>query len=129
MELVLNLAWVLLAFTMASLWVRFSPNSKSDRRAQFIALALLLCILLPAISMTDDLLAAQNPAEIDCCLRRDHECSGHHGPLLLVVVLPELFLGGRIANLPQWIVRGTTPLRVGYPPALSAIQNRPPPSL
>jgi hypothetical protein len=107
--------------------VRFSPHGAGNRRAQFVALSLLLFILLPAISVTDDLLAAQNPAEIDSCLRRDHEFSGHHGPLLLVAVLPVLFQGGFTSKLPQWAVPGATPLRVSNPPALSAIQNRPPP--
>ncbi|HZP04681.1 MAG TPA: hypothetical protein VFB43_07265 [Terracidiphilus sp.] len=127
MELLLNLAWLLLAFTMAGLWLRFSPNDTGNRRAQFVALALLLFILLPAISVTDDLLAAQNPAEIDSCLRRDHEFSGHHGPLLLVAILPVLFHERFTSNLPQWAIPGATPLRISNPPALSAIQNRPPP--
>lgn len=129
MELFLNLAWVLLALTMAALWVRFSPSGSGNRRAQFVALALLLVILLPAISVTDDLLAAQNPAEIDSCLRRDYGCSGHHGPLLLVAVLPVLFCGTFATSLPQWIAPGRASLRAGDPPALSAIQNRPPPSV
>ena len=46
--------------------------------SQFVAMALVILILLPAISMTDDLIAAQNPAEVDCCARRDHDFSSPH---------------------------------------------------
>src|ERR1035438_6715069 len=75
MELVLNLAWVLLAALMFCLWLRFAPRTDVDRRMQFVALAVLLLILFPVISVTDDLQAMQNPAEADCLLRRDHACS------------------------------------------------------
>ena len=54
-------------------------DGASDRRIQMVALAVVILILLPAISMTDDLVAAQNPAEIDCCAGRhhDHAASPH----------------------------------------------------
>jgi hypothetical protein len=128
MELTLNLAWALLAIIMVGLWRRFSPLNSSDRRVQFVALALLLFILLPAISMTDDLLAAQNPAEIDCSLRRDHEHSGPHSDFLMVAALPLLFFSGPTSGIRHLIAPGIFPPRVGDPPALAAVQNRPPPA-
>jgi hypothetical protein len=127
MELLLNLAWVLLATIMVSLWLRFSPRNIGDRRVQLVALGLLLFILLPAISMTDDLLAAQSAVEVDCCLRRDHECSSHPGHFPVVAALTLVF-GGLTYSVGHLIV-SRTPARVfGAPPALAGIENRPPPA-
>jgi hypothetical protein len=117
----------LLAIFMVGLWLRFSPRDTGDRRVQLVALGLLLFILLPAISMTDDLLAAQNAVEIDCYLRRDHEGSGHpcHFP---VVTALTLVFGGLNYGVGHLIV-SRTPARVfGAPPALAGIENRPPPA-
>src|ERR1035437_9217781 len=72
MELILNLAGLLVAAAMACLWLRWAPRKGFDRRTQLVALALLILILFPVISVTDDLLAAQNPAETDYLVRRDH---------------------------------------------------------
>lgn len=66
MELALNLAWTLLSLTII-LW--FTTNCRSwsgrDRARAVIALGLVVMILLPVISMTDDLLATRFPAEIE----------------------------------------------------------------
>jgi len=78
MELVLNFAWVLLAAFMLSLWLQLAPCAHGDRRMQLVALAVLLLILFPVISVTDDLQAMQNPAETDCCQRRSHACAAPH---------------------------------------------------
>jgi hypothetical protein len=127
MELVLNLAWGLLAALMYGCWLRLAASKEVDRRMQFIALALLVLILFPVISVTDDLQAAQNPAEADCCLRRDHVVSNAHSIFPAVAALPvpvfaELFVG---------FVRIASPSQLTAPvvdhPALASIQNRPPP--
>ncbi len=94
-----------------------------------VALAVVILILLPAISMTDDLVAAQNPAEIDCCVRRnhDHGTSPHSiTPATPAIPLPS-FTGISLAfvgmaapsNLPSPFVEN---------PCLASIQNRPPPA-
>src|SRR5271155_1871111 len=88
MELVLNIAWALLATVMFGLWLRHSPRTGADMRIQFAALAVLLLILFPVISVTDDLLAVQNPAETDCLVRRDHVCSPAHSIHPAVAGLP-----------------------------------------
>ena len=72
MELVLNLAWAFLASIMVGLWLRLAVRTGVNLRMQFVALAVLLLILFPVISVTDDLQVAQNPAEADCLVRRDH---------------------------------------------------------
>lgn len=128
MELVLNLAWVLLAALMFGLWLRSAPPAGPSRRMQFAALTLLLLILFPVVSVTDDLQAALNPAESDTCLRRDHACSTPHSIFPAVAGLP----------LPAFSKDATGARRISDSahlapsivdhPAFAAFQNRPPPS-
>jgi hypothetical protein len=127
MELLLNFAWLLLALTMVSLWLRLSPRGTGDRRVQLVALGLLLFILLPAISMTDDLLAAQNAVEVDCCLRRDHEGAVHPGHFPVVAALT-LVLGGLTYRVGRLVIARIPSTMFGDPPALAGIENRPPPA-
>jgi hypothetical protein len=127
MELFLNLAWVLLAALMFGLWTRFASRNGADRRMQFVALAVLLIVLFPVISVTDDIQAFQNPAETDCLQRRDHVCSAQHsvlshGSALLLPALAELPFGFLGMSAP-WSFQAP----VFDHPALAPIQNRPPP--
>ena len=126
MELFLNLAWVLLAGLLFALWRRNAPRTGAGRPIQLVALAMLVLILFPVISVTDDLLAAQNPAEADCCLRRVHACSPPHSILPAVAALPPAALAG----LPFGHVGSLSLHPVAAPsidhPALAPIQNRPP---
>ncbi len=129
MELTLNLGWVLVAVWMLCAWVRKAPRRATDRRIQMVALAVVILILLPAISMTDDLQAAQSPAEIDCCARRNHDHGASpHSILPAAASLPLLsFTGISLAfvgmagpsNLPSPLVEN---------PSQTSIQNRPPPA-
>lgn len=69
MELLFNLIW---AAVIVALWALWAGGRRSRRKAslrpaigaQLIALAMLSLILLPAISITDDLQAYHNPAEV-----------------------------------------------------------------
>ncbi len=54
----------------------------------FIALGVLLVLLFPVISVSDDLWTMQNPAEIDCSVRRDHVPGAQH-ILFPTAALPE----------------------------------------
>jgi len=129
MELTLNFGWALLALWMLWAWMRMAPQGTSDRRIQAAALAVVILILLPAISMTDDLVSAQNPAEIDCCAGRHHDHAARpHSIIPAVAVLPlPGFTGISLAffgmatpnNLPSPFVEN---------PSLTSIQNRPPPA-
>ncbi len=128
MELFLNFAWLLLAAGMFALWLRSDPVKGADRRLQFVSLLMLILILLPAISMTDDLVAAQNPAEADSCLRRDHGYLHPHSiiPAVAALLLPS-FRGLSLRPLFLLAV-GSHPAPACDSPALAAIQNRPPPA-
>lgn len=128
MELVLNLVWFVLASVMVCLWFRFAPREGPSRRLQFVALALLVFVLFPVISVTDDLQEALNPAETDCCQRRDHACVHPHVhlPVIAALHLPDfaaLSLGTARLDLPGHFAAPAVEV-----PALASIQNRPPPT-
>jgi hypothetical protein len=127
MELALNLIWSLLALVMVGLWLRQAPREASRRRAQMIALCVLLIILLPAISMTDDLMAAQNPAEVDSSLRRDHDYVRPHAIFPAAAALPQLAYAGVSFDTHRQAAPGLVSAPAVVPPALAPIQNRPPP--
>lgn len=127
MELVLNLAWALLAALMFGLWMRFAEGAGANRRTQLLALAVLLLTFFPVISVTDDIQAFQNPAETDCCQRRDHACSTPHSifphvPALHLPAVAELQFGSLGIAAP-----GGPQAPIVDHPALAPIQNRPPP--
>jgi len=127
MELALNLAWLLLAAIMFSMWLQFSRRTGLKRQTQLVALAALVLILFPVISVTDDLQAALNPAEDDCCLRRDHAFSTPHSIFSPVAELPLPAFTG----LPFGSLRTASP-GIFHPPGIdhlakAPIRNRPPP--
>lgn len=129
MELALNLGWALVALWMVCAWLRTTPRKASDRRIQMVALAILILILLPAISMTDDLVALRNPAEIDASARRDHgySCTPHAiVPATAALPLP-VFTGPRIV-FAGMAASGNPPSAFVEKPSLVSIQNRPPPA-
>jgi hypothetical protein len=129
MELALNLGWALVAMWMLCAWVRKAPRRPTDRRIQMVALAVVILILLPAISMTDDLLAAQNPAEIDCCARRDHDQGvSPHSILPATASLPLPSFSGIAPAYVGVAAPGNLPTPLVENPSLTSIQNRPPPA-
>jgi hypothetical protein len=128
MELVLNLVWIVLATLMSCLWVRNAAHTGTDRRMQFVSLTLLILILFPVISVTDDLQASLNPAEVDSCLRRDHGCSNPHSIFPTVAALPlPVFADISFGILPIAAL-GNHPAPAIANSALAPIQNRPPPA-
>lgn len=74
MELFLNLLWVAISLLMVGAWLlrtaRRTDLVRHSIGVQLIALALLIVILLPVISMTDNLHAAALLAESDHSCRR-----------------------------------------------------------
>jgi hypothetical protein len=70
MELFLNLAWAVSSLALIWIWARGSTRDRVPRSMQFLALAMTLLLLLPVISLSDDLQAMQGPSETDTCLRR-----------------------------------------------------------
>jgi hypothetical protein len=128
MEMTLNLAWLALAVCMAWAWVRFAPREGVDRRVQLVALGLVILILLPAISMTDDLMAARNPAEVDTSIRRDHDWLHPHVLIPAAVALAISLFAALSLGTVELIARSAPPAVTGFA-ALHPIENRPPPAV
>ena len=125
-ELILNLAWTLLTAISAVLWIRYGSRRGASRRSQLVALAVLMMVLFPVISVSDDLQTLQNPAEADCCVRRDHVVIAAHSilPAVIATFRPATaeppIDGVRFAEFER--VRPFADL-----PALTTIEFRPPP--
>lgn len=130
MEVALNIVWTVLAAVMIWLWISNARREGVDRWTQPVALFVCLLILFPAISLTDDLLAIQNPTIADAfdnCFRRDHNIVGPHTNSPAVATLPppifsELYFGSLCSALSLIL-----PIQLSDNPALTSIQNRPPP--
>ncbi|HVW79087.1 MAG TPA: hypothetical protein VHB45_15845 [Alloacidobacterium sp.] len=74
MEFLLNIVWLVISACIVLLWKKGGRGDSADprpidRRTQYIALAMLILILLPVVSMTDDM-HAMSTAEIEHVTRR-----------------------------------------------------------
>ena len=129
MELLLNLAWLLVAGTLVSLWLRGEARNQPDRRLQLIALAVLIAVLFPVISVSDDLQAIQNVSEVDNYLRRDHlvPSAGHPVQPVLSMVSAVVFDGLAFGFL-RLVAPSIMPAKGPRPLDLACIENRPPPA-
>jgi hypothetical protein len=127
MELALNLVWALLAVVLVRLWLRHASRNGASTRMQAAALAMLIMILLPVISVTDDLQALQNPAELDCCARRHHATACPHSVFPAVATLPPPVFAGLSFGVFRLAAPTPLPAPLVEIPALASIQNRPPP--
>ena len=128
MEIFLNLSWALLSVLIVCLWIRHESRTGASRRMSLIALVMLIVILFPVISVSDDLWSIQNPAETDTCLRRDHLASCTHSIFPAMAALPEPAFAAPAFSFQRFTALLTQqPLAIDNP-ALSGIQNRPPPA-
>jgi hypothetical protein len=89
---------------------------------------MLILILLPVISVTDDLQALQNPAELDCCARRHHAVSCPHSIFPAAATLPPPVFAELSFGFLRFAAPGNRPAPLVELPALASIQNRPPPA-
>jgi len=90
MEIILNLAWGFCSLGLIWFWVRTRAANQAPRRTQILALAVVVLLLLPVISLSDDLMAMQGPAETDSSLRRSvHSDEGHPSVVPASLALPE----------------------------------------
>ncbi|MFY9853752.1 MAG: hypothetical protein WAK26_07740, partial [Terracidiphilus sp.] len=130
MELFLNFTWALLAMASVCLWMRLEERVSVQRRSSVIALALFIVIMLPVISVSDDLQMLQNPAESDTfqCQRRDCLASCPHAVHPVIAGLPELIFAEADWSFQDREARSSFTSRTVENPALKVIQNRPPPA-
>jgi hypothetical protein len=128
MELVLNLAWMVMATLMYWLWTHYAPHKGADRRTQLVALALVILIMFPVISVTDDMMMAQSPAETNCCQRKDYACANAHSTLhpIADAILP--FFAELSSDSFHFAILGALLVPVVKVPAMDSIQSRPPPA-
>lgn len=127
MELLLNSVWALVAIASVCLWLRLGRRTDA-KRLSFVALAMLIVMLFPVISVSDDLWSIQNPAETVTCQRRDHRAVCPHSIYPAIAAPPEaagveLSFSFQHLGAPRHI-----PLLAVENPALGPIQSRPPPT-
>lgn len=129
MEIFLNLAWAAVSLVLVSLWFRYGNTENMSRRRQIVALAILIAILLPVISVSDDLMAMQNATETDTCLRRDQFLPAHAHTLLpfVAVLTPAFFDALHLGPLGR-MAPHALPTVSRLQPEIPALQNRPPPA-
>lgn len=90
MELTLNIAWASCSLLLIWFWTRSTASNPVPRRTQILALAMVVLLLLPVISLSDDLMAMQGPAETDSSMRRAlHPDEGHPSVVPMSFALPE----------------------------------------
>ncbi|HEY1984087.1 MAG TPA: hypothetical protein VGG85_01690 [Terracidiphilus sp.] len=129
MELLLNLAWLSVAATMVSLWLRSDFGGRADRGRQLIAIVVLIAILFPVISVSDDLLAIQNASEVDNILRRDHLVPSDIHPVQPILTVPaQLLFAALGVGFSRFVTQGYLPVPKPVHPGLASIDNRPPPA-
>lgn len=89
MELALNLVWMFTAVVLLGLWHRHAPRRGVGRLLQASALMALVLLLLPVVSVTDDLHFSAVASETELGHRREH----HLAPLPPIhpAALPALF--------------------------------------
>jgi hypothetical protein len=98
-ELFLNLVWCVLSLLLIVHWTRAAnPRLNLKTGRAFVALLLLVVLLLPVISVTDDLVAMTSPNEVEHLVRRGEISLLHldqfQATMLDIGVLTaELFLG------------------------------------
>jgi len=134
MELLLNLAWLLLAIPAYRLWRKSTPANRRDGRTSMqclLALGCILVLLFPVISATDDLHAMraemeESPASKRSVLQASSEKNaiphiGLQNPPALSARVAEIFISVEFAGL-----SGLDVTFVAASPSLSSAGRAPP---
>jgi len=128
-EIVLNLAWALCSAGLIAYWWRYRAANTQPMRMQVFALSMAVLLLLPVISLSDDLASMQGASETDGSVRRILHENHAHLTTPAFMALPK----GVTASItfPGWIrecVSLNTPSSVAMRIS-QALSNRPPPVL
>jgi len=126
-EVFLNFAWALVAILLIELQRRTESRTGAQRRNSLIALAMLLVILFPVISVSDDLWSIQYATETDTALRRNHLDARSSHTLPSAAPPPAEFAASVEFSHFHFIVIQPSAPRAERP-WFAAILNRPPPS-
>ena len=129
MEFFFNSVWALVAAGSVCFWLRRGRRTVAERHASLVALAMLIVILFPVISVSDDLWSAQNPAETDTSQRRDYRGCCSHSPFTAIADLPELVTAELSFDVGHFVIPRPAQLPAIENPALDPIESRPPPAV
>jgi hypothetical protein len=128
MELALNLVWFVIAALMLLLWTCHAVRNGENNRTQIIALIVLILVIFPVISVTDDLMIAQNLAEAACSQRKDYGRANAHPELF---PLPAIY-SAIFVEYSSSVIQIASVGRLSTPEiralVIHSIDNRPPPS-
>jgi hypothetical protein len=90
-ELLLNFLWLSVSVALILFWVRATLRGETEvNLTAVVAIVLLLALLLPVISITDDLIASDSPTESEHLVRRVEMPLLHLTPH--AAILPEMAL-------------------------------------
>ena len=129
MEPIFNLVWALVAIAGVGFWFMQGRSKPRGDHSSAIGLALLVVILFPVISVSDDLWSLQNPTETDSFHRRAYSGGTSHFQPIALSSLPKTF--GPELLFSSWRI-GMAHLAASPTvdnPALRPVENRPPPAL
>ncbi|MDI3255618.1 MAG: hypothetical protein QJR10_12655 [Bacillota bacterium] len=95
MEIFFNLAWMALSMALLLLWLQGSrkrhPSCRlPSLRVQCVALGMLILVLLPVVSLSDDLQAMMVASEIEHTGRRTEILPMHDQPAEFALLLIQL---------------------------------------
>ena len=127
MELLLNSVWAMLGLLSICLWLRTEKRTRAERLLPFVALVMVILILFPVISVSDDLWALQNPAEVDSSQRRAHAVADMQSTTAVVAILPMPVSSLQAAVEHRLATQIDLAAQIPDRPALSSIDSRPPP--
>jgi hypothetical protein len=128
MELALNLGWMAMAAAMCWLWARHARLEGRGRATQVLSLSLVLFTMFVVITAYDDMAMAQNPAEARCFQREDDLGAHAHVPFHPAVASIPMLATEFPFNMFRLVAPGSLLVPAIRVPALSSVQNRPPPA-
>lgn len=134
LEALFNLLWLALSVALLCFWLwsqrRWADTSlRASTRMQIMALAILIVILFPVVSLTDDLQACTAPAEAEHLTRRGDLQSHADSPLHTAAIVVAALLSFPRASRFQTISHLSPAMEIVTPSEnyLSIVGNRPPP--
>jgi hypothetical protein len=128
MESLFNLVWALVVTASVCFWLKSGHRSCRVGHSSLLGLAMLMVILFPVISVSDDLWSLQNPAETDSCHRRDQSGGISHTHFPAAAALPEPNYSEQNFGFSLLDIPGRAELSSTVNSAIGFIENRPPPA-
>ncbi len=137
MEILLNCVWLVLGLSLISAWSVHAlrecgcepDRSLPSRRLQFTALLLLVILLFPVISLTDDIAMGTAPGDAERALRLHDPFDGAQpAPALLPSTMAWMDIVSRMLQTgPSRPVEEDAKLIIRLAGTLLPVESRPPP--